>query len=94
MNEEKYIMEASLKIAKEVDSDPKNYAMAICLDIKDKLDTEEYRTIIEAIRLAKGKELLQECKLQLEYLNEKFGKTGTTNALLSKLNRTLKTTEP
>lgn len=26
--------------------------------------------------------LLQECKLQLEYLNEKFGETGTTNALL------------
>lgn len=30
-------------------------------------------------------ELLQECKLQLEYLNEKFGETGTTNSLLKKL---------
>ena len=30
-------------------------------------------------------ELLQECKLQLEYLNEKFGETGTTNALLTKI---------
>lgn len=34
-------------------------------------------------------ELLQECKLQLEYLNEKFGETGTTNSLLSKLNQAL-----
>lgn len=29
--------------------------------------------------------LLQECKLQLEYLNEKFGETGTTNALITKI---------
>ena len=29
--------------------------------------------------------LLEECRLQLKYLNEKFGETGTTNALLSKL---------
>ena len=29
--------------------------------------------------------ILNECVLQLEYLNEKFGETGTTNALLSKL---------
>lgn len=28
--------------------------------------------------------LLNECKLQLEYLNDKFGETGTTNALLAK----------
>jgi len=32
-----------------------------------------------------AEKLLQECRLQLEYLNEKFGETGTTNALLSKL---------
>lgn len=31
-------------------------------------------------------DLLLECRLQLEYLNEKFGETGTTNALLAKLN--------
>ena len=31
------------------------------------------------------KKLLQECILQLEYLNEKFGETGTTNSLLAKL---------
>lgn len=36
------------------------------------------------------KELLQECKLQLEYLNEKFGETGTTNALLTKLDAALR----
>jgi len=35
-------------------------------------------------------ELLQECKLQLEYLNEKFGETGTTNALLTKINAVLR----
>lgn len=35
-------------------------------------------------------ELLQECKLQLEYLNEKFGETGTTNALLTKLDAVLR----
>lgn len=37
----------------------------------------------------KNFELLQECKLQLEYLNEKFGETGTTNSLLAKLNQAL-----
>lgn len=30
-------------------------------------------------------DLLNECEIQLEYLNQKFGETGTTNALLSKL---------
>lgn len=34
-------------------------------------------------------ELLQECKLQLEYLNEKFGETGTTNSLLTKIDAAL-----
>lgn len=34
-------------------------------------------------------ELLQECKIQLEYLNEKFGQTGTTNALLAKIDKKL-----
>ena len=34
-------------------------------------------------------ELLQECKLQLEYLNEKFGQTGTTNSLLAKIDKKL-----
>lgn len=34
-------------------------------------------------------ELLRECKIQLEYLNEKFGETGTTNSLLSKINNAL-----
>lgn len=35
-------------------------------------------------------ELLQECKLQLEYLNEKFGETGTTNRLLTKIDAVLR----
>lgn len=30
-------------------------------------------------------DLLSECKLQLEYLNEKFPSTGTTNALIARL---------
>lgn len=43
-----------------------------------------------AVRQAKEMEkqqqdLLNECEIQLEYLNQKFGETGTTNALLAKL---------
>lgn len=34
-------------------------------------------------------ELLQECKLQLEYLNQKFTATGTTNSLLAKIEAAL-----
>ena len=34
-------------------------------------------------------ELLNECKLQLEYLSRKFGETGTTNALLVKISAAL-----
>lgn len=30
-------------------------------------------------------DLLTECRLQLEYLNGKFGETGTTNSLLARL---------
>lgn len=33
----------------------------------------------------KQQDLLNECEIQLEYLNQKFGETGTTNALLAKL---------
>ncbi len=39
-------------------------------------------------------ELLIECKNQLEYLNEKFGETGTTNSLLAKLERDINTPSP
>ena len=44
----------------------------------------------ELIKQAKEMEkqqqdLLNECEIQLEYLNQKFGETGTTNALLAKL---------
>lgn len=35
-------------------------------------------------------EMLKECKLQLEYLNEKFTETGTTNSLLSKIESLIK----
>lgn len=41
----------------------------------------------------KATELLRECKLQLEYLNEKFPQTGTTNSLLAKINSFLAGTE-
>ena len=44
------------------------------------------RRIVELINsTTKQENLLSECALQLEYLNEKFGETGTTNALLSKI---------
>ena len=36
------------------------------------------------------RDLLRECRLQLEYLNEKFKETGTTNALLTKIDAQLK----
>jgi len=39
------------------------------------------------------KNLLLECKLQLEYLNEKFGSTGTSNALIAKLEAATKEDE-
>ena len=35
--------------------------------------------------MKKEVELLQECKLQLEFLNKKFGETGTTNSLIAKI---------
>ena len=35
-------------------------------------------------------ELIHECRLQLEYLNEKFGETGTTNSVLSRIAAGLK----
>jgi hypothetical protein len=34
-------------------------------------------------------DLLRECKLQLEYLNQKFQETGTATGLLGKINFTL-----
>jgi len=36
-------------------------------------------------KVKKMRDVLAECKLQLEYLNEKFGETGTTNQLLGKV---------
>ena len=35
------------------------------------------------------KNLLTECKLQFEYLNEKFGETGTTECLISRIDGVL-----
>jgi hypothetical protein len=32
-------------------------------------------------------ELLMECKLQLEYLNQKFTETGTTNTIIARINQ-------
>ena len=54
----------------------------------NRIDLNAYALGLDAMFDAiQHQELLQECKLQLEYLNEKFGETGTTNALLSKINR-------
>jgi hypothetical protein len=45
-----------------------------------------YLTVEQAKEMEKQQQdLLNECEIQLEYLNQKFGETGTTNALLSKL---------
>ena len=38
-----------------------------------------------AIGIKSATNLLVECKLQLQYLNEKFGETGTTNAIIAKI---------
>lgn len=35
------------------------------------------------------REMLEECKLQLEYLQNKFGETGTGNNVLSRLEKLL-----
>ena len=44
------------------------------------------RYISESEKRIKELEALKdESRIQLEYLNEKFGETGTTNALLSRL---------
>lgn len=40
------------------------------------------------------KDLLAECRAQLEYLNGKFQETGTTNALLARINTELSKPEP
>jgi len=34
-------------------------------------------------------ELLRECKIQFKYLNEKFKETGTTNAMLARIDRVI-----
>lgn len=44
----------------------------------------------EGLKDSKLLEMLKECKLQLEYLNEKFTETGTTNSLLSKIESLIK----
>ena len=55
----------------------------------EKGESEYFSTTIiknKAIRMEKQQQdLLNECENQLEYLNQKFGETGTTNALLAKL---------
>lgn len=38
-------------------------------------------------------EMLQEAKLQIEYLNEKFQETGTSNSVISRIERLLKIDE-
>lgn len=44
--------------------------------------------------MQRDEDLLDECRLQLEYLNGKFGETGTTNNLLARLNYRLEAKEP
>lgn len=53
--------------------------------------TDEERNKIEALIAAAPDlyEALQEAKLQIEYLHEKFASTGTGNAVLSKIEAAL-----
>jgi hypothetical protein len=44
--------------------------------------------------MRKENQLLKECLNQLEYLSEKFGETGTGNALIAKLKRAVKLDDP
>lgn len=58
-------------------------------------DKSQSDIIVEANALLISKspellEMLNECKLQLEYLNEKFTETGTTNSLISKIESLIK----
>jgi len=54
-------------------------------DMGDYIESYEIDGSTLQSELSAAKERVKECIVQLEYLNEKFGETGTTNALLSKL---------
>ena len=43
----------------------------------------------EEIQMEELIDVLRECKLQLEYLNQKFPETGTTNSVLAKADAVL-----
>lgn len=47
------------------------------------------RIDFQKARIAELEAALQEARLQLEYLSEKFGQTGTGNATLAKINAAL-----
>lgn len=49
-----------------------------------------YKQALEDTKTSEMLGMLKECKLQLEYLNEKFTETGTTNSLLSKIELLIK----
>lgn len=49
-----------------------------------------YNQALEDNKYTETLNMLKECKLQLEYLNEKFTETGTTNSLLSKIEQLIK----
>lgn len=51
-----------------------------------------YNQALKDTRFDELLKMLSECKLQLEYLNEKFTETGTTNSLLSKIESLIKQT--
>lgn len=56
-------------------------AMQEYAEAYQKTHSEQKDKEIEELR-----NILDECRLQFEYLNGKFGETGTTNNILSKIN--------
>jgi hypothetical protein len=62
------------------------------------LDLDIWRTRTEAItrtdEVVRLREALTEAKLQLEYLDEKFQRTGTTASILARINAALHRSNP
>ncbi len=54
----------------------------------DNVNDHEREDVLQA-RITELEEALQEARLQLEYLSEKFGQTGTGNTVLARINMAL-----
>lgn len=77
---------------KKLEQKDKDYADVIYENVKIK---DHIKRLFEEIKkqdkeIEELKNILDECRLQFEYLNGKFGETGTTNNILSKIINTNK----